>query len=433
MKAILYCSQSAKRLDYIAEYIFEQLLGLPLVITQDKEEYLSFVGLRCNYSAQTLSKKEVHIPPGGLLFESGIREQKLTSFPVGEVLAFFAIRPGGSLPFDPFATSFFLLSRYEEYLSYTPDAHGRYPVEMSWAYRNNCLAYPIVWQWTKLLRNALAKEFPEWKPEPPGYRFLPTYDIDLPWAYRHRGVRGLARAGLDLLSGDWAQVRTRWQVLRGQQEDPFDTFERLRQLHAENDLRPRIFWLLADGRREDTNPAWQLAAYQDLIRRVSAWSDVGIHPGYYSWKKESVIRREKDRLTSILEQEVTHSRQHFLRLHLPTTYRALLAAGIRHDYSLGFAAQAGYRAGTTEPFRWYDLAREEITQLWVHPFTVMDVTLKQYQACDPITARATLMNMQAYCQKEGLSFCTLWHNSSFSSAHGWGAWWEVYGALFEEG
>ena len=97
---------------------------------------------------------------------------------------------------------------------------------------------------------------------------------------------------------------------------------------------------------------------------------------------------------------------------------------------MGYAEQPGFRAGTSEPFHWYDLAAERKTDLLVFPFAVMDVTLKNYQQMSPQEAQVMLQDLQAYCQTEGLTFCTLWHNSSFSEAHGWAGWWEVYRSLF---
>jgi len=426
MKAILYCEKPVPRLAYTADYVFTQLLGLEVRIVYDQSEYQSFAGIKCNYSRASFSAQEVHIKPQGLLSEQGIYEQEIASFLAGDLPAIFASGPGYDLPFDVFSAVFFILSRYEEYLPFEPDQHGRYPAQISWAHRNNCLSYPVVWEWTKLLKQAFQQKYSHWPSEGPGYAFLPTYDIDLPWAYLHRGLRGWGRLGLDVLKADWPQVRARWQVWRQRQEDPFFTFSQLQELHKTTGVRPRIFWLLADPSREDINPSWKLSAYQQLIREVSEWSDAGIHPSYYSWMSASTVDRDKKRLEMITDSVITHSRQHFLRLRLSDTYRALLAAGIRHDYTMGFASEPGYRAGTSVPFRWYDLEREEVTDLWVHPFAVMDVTLKQYRGYSVQEAAVVLQDLKDYCQKEGLPFCTLWHNSSFSNLHGWAGWWNVY-------
>ncbi|PSR13118.1 MAG: hypothetical protein C7N36_09235, partial [Bacteroidetes bacterium] len=147
------------------------------------------------------------------------------------------------------------------------------------------------------------------------------------------------------------------------------------------------------------NPPYDNNAYQQLIRSTTTWSDSGIHPSYRSFGNLARLRTEQQRLATILDQPVSHSRQHFLRLQLPQTYQQLLAAGIRHDYTMGYAEVPGYRAGTTEPFRWYDLNREQTTDLWVHPFVAMDVTLQNYQGLSASAAADYLQELQTYCRR----------------------------------
>lgn len=432
MKSIIYTPAPLPRLDYVADYVLKTLLGLEMVVTTSEDVFRHFEGIRINYAASHITDHEVHICPQGLLADIDVREQPLGTFFTDGAPAIMGVAPGYDLPFDPFAASFFILTRYEEYLPYTADEHDRFPATQSWAWRSGCLAQPILWNWAMSLARAIQRHYPTWTHRPPGYRFLPTYDVDIPWAYLHRGLRGWARAGLDLLKGDLEQVRQRVAVRWGYAHDPFDTFAALARLHRESDTRPRVFWLLADAGRQDVNPSHQLPAYRELIREVSTWSDGGIHPGYHAHLDTTLIGRHKSRLEAILDAPIEHSRQHFLRMRLPATYRALLAAGIRHDYTMGFAEAVGYRAGTTEPFRWYDLAADQVTDLWVHPFAAMDVTLKQYMQLSPTAAAASLAPLQAHSQREELAFSTLWHNSSFSDAHGWGNWWEVYVGLFSK-
>ena len=80
-----------------------------------------------------------------------------------------------------------------------------------------------------------------------------------------------------------------------------------------------------------------------------------------------MIRVEKQRLEHILGETVYHNRFHFLRFTLPQSYQQLLACGISDDYSMGYADQIGFRAGTCTPFYFYDLENEIQTTLKVHP------------------------------------------------------------------
>jgi hypothetical protein len=60
----------------------------------------------------------------GLLNEEGIHPQKTDCSEWKKKKIFFLT--AGDMPFDIFAASFYLLSRYEEYLPHEKDQYGRY-------------------------------------------------------------------------------------------------------------------------------------------------------------------------------------------------------------------------------------------------------------------------------------------------------------------
>ena len=79
-------------------------------------------------------------PPDTLLFE----KESAREITVNEwkgFLCFFRHTSDSDLPFDIFAASFFLVSRYEEYLEYQPDEYGRYQASSSLAFKNGFLGF----------------------------------------------------------------------------------------------------------------------------------------------------------------------------------------------------------------------------------------------------------------------------------------------------
>ncbi len=80
----------------------------------------------------------------GLLFRIGIQEQSFHVEEFKELPTFYQTNDNSDLPFDPFAASFYLVSRYEEYLPYQPDQFGRFPAKASVAYQNGFLKKPVV-------------------------------------------------------------------------------------------------------------------------------------------------------------------------------------------------------------------------------------------------------------------------------------------------
>jgi hypothetical protein len=57
---------------------------------------------------------------------------------------------------------------------------------------------------------------------------------------------------------------------------------------------------------------------------------------------------------------------------MPGTFQQLINAGIREEYSMGYGSINGFRASVASPFHWYDLERDEQTDLMVYPFCLMD-------------------------------------------------------------
>jgi hypothetical protein len=138
------------------------------------------------------------------------------------------------------------------------------------------------------------------------------------------------------------------------------------------------------------------------------------------------MMKEKKRLSEIIREEVTISRQHFLLLSFPQTYRNLISSGISEDYSMGYPGIAGFRAGTCTPFYFYDLIKEEATSLKIIPFMAMDVTLRQYLGLSPEDASEKIEMLMNEVKSAGGLFCSIWHNESLHDSGNWKGYREVF-------
>ena len=327
---------------------------------------------------------------------------------------------------DLLAAIFFCLSRYEEYQKFTADAHDRFPASASHAYRHGYLHRPVVREWMAALGRRLREWFPD-LPAPPDQQlvFRPSYDIDLLWAYHYRGWRGLASGVRDALTGKFGRSMARFTSSPAR--DPYQTLSFLTELHERYGLHPTYFWLVSDRTHpHDTNPFPLPAAQLEWMRRLDRSSTTGLHPSYAASSDADLIGVEKARLEESLGRSIDRSRQHFLRLRLPTTYRRLLEHGIRNDYTMGYGDAIGWRAGTNAPFRWYDLEKEKETGLTVHPFAAMDVTLRNYSGYSADKARREVEKLYRTALPYGGPFMLLWHNSSFAAEYGWAGWKDMY-------
>jgi hypothetical protein len=221
-------------------------------------------------------------------------------------------------------------------------------------------------------------------------------------------------------------------VLYFQKADPYFTFEYLDQLHTQYaHLQPIYFWLLGDHGPYDKNTNPELKVMQNLIQVHQQRYQGGIHPSYASNGKKGQLQKELDRLKNITNQEVLKSRQHFLKLNFPSTYRALLNAGLKADYSMGYAGQLGFRASIAHSFYWYDLENEQQTDLRIHPFMFMDVTLKDYLKINKDEVLDEIKGIVEVTKAVGGELMTIWHNNSFCESEGWEGWRVIYEEILE--
>ncbi|PST84030.1 hypothetical protein C7T94_04645 [Pedobacter yulinensis] len=340
-------------------------------------------------------------------------------FPVGS----------GLLPFDVFAASFYFVSRYEEYLVFEGDEHLRFPAKLSLQYELDLLQQPVVDEWALLIKNLLLKHDRNMPFGTRQFRFVPTIDIERAFYYKSNGLLKNARRFLNAAFRlDKNKMLGLVNAGLGRNADPFDTYKYLHRRHTAYELEPVFFFLLARERnnRYDVNIHPEDTAYRSLIRKTAKHAAVGIHPSYSSNNTESKIAEEMAILEGIIDHKPVNSRQHFLRLHLPQTYLKLLKAGIKNDYSMGYASITGFRAGTCTPFCWYDLQLEKESTLRIHPFAVMDLALRDYMKLEPAAATAHIRSLIDRVRLVEGTFYTLWHNESVSENSKWKGWKKVY-------
>jgi hypothetical protein len=429
-RILIYSPRGASpRLGYIVQTLFGDFAGLDAVVTTSREEFLGADMVKVAYG-HIDNQGVPSIPAAGLLFETGINSDK-PDFVMhkGMPVLFPFEHEGNLIPFDIFAASFWLLSRYEEYQPYAADAHGRFPATEGIMHRAGLLLKPIVNTWLHYLLERLKSLSPAMKINLPGYHYLPTFDIDTAWAFRHKPIYRQA-GGLikSLINRNFKSIRHRLAVLSGKQRDPFDTYDEIISIHNERE-RPLFFFLVGERGTFDRNTHPGNRHFRELVRALDRYGVTALHPSYGSCEDAAVVLAEAKTLGMITGRQVTQSRQHFLRIKLPTTCRVLIESGIMEDYSMGFADQPGFRAGTCSPFMFYDLERDEITPLRIFPLTVMDGTLRDYMQLTPPEATGIIQTLHQNVRAHHGTFISLWHNESLGEIGRWTGWSDVYRQL----
>ena len=425
MEILIYTESQSPRLQYILNYIFRDCLRVAYSVTDQERIFSPRKGPKINYSGK-YGLDGFRIPASGLLIENCIRKMEPMPETSGEVPLLFTDDKETDLSFDIFSAVFYMISRYEEYLPFEPDQHGRFDAGSSLAMKYDFLEMPVVDLWVLDLREKLSGMYPELDLSAGTFTFLPTSDIDLPFAILHRGI--LRKMGANIRSSlkRNGESEMRRAVLSGEIKDPYDTFDEMGRIHSERGLKPIMFFLTSGYGKYDKSISPQNETFRELVGHSMKFGSPAIHPSYRSAGKPAILQKEIQMLSSITGGNILASRQHYLKFKLPESYRQYLEAGIRTEYSMGYASHSGFRAGTSKPFHFYDLEQEMETPLKVTPFQVMDRTLKDYMKLSPISAVEKIRKLVDAVRSVNGTFVSIWHNDAFSDTGEWEGWKIVY-------
>lgn len=363
------------------------------------------------------------ILPSGLLEEITVNPKNITVKETGGRKYPFATG-NDLLGFDVFAAAFYMITRYEEYLPFVADEYGRFKAVDSLQYKLGHIKEPVVDIWLNELKEKLGitgNTMPQ--------RFAPlfTYDVDTAYAFKGRETSvTLGHYAKDILSGKFSAFKERRRVLKKQQPDPYDTYDETIQAVKKAGFQPLFFFLMGNRNKYNRNLEHDSALQTALLRKISSRVETGIHPSYYTMNDAALLQEEIQRLENCTGKRAVKSRQHYLRVQFPVTYRQLAAAGIQEEYSMGFAETPGFRAGTCFPFYFFDLEKNVTTTLKIYPVTFMEGSFAEDLRLTPEAALPVMLQLLETVKKLNGFFCCIWHNHTLSNHGMWKGWKAVH-------
>lgn len=410
----VYIKDISPRASWIFKLIFEELLSCQLRLTNDIASVRNSDGQVLNYSDDEIPGIP-WIIPHGLLSEKEVREQQIEINEFQGLKVFFSTE-GKGMPFDPFAMAFYLVSRYEEHLPFEQDRHGRFPATASLAYREGFLQVAVVNRLAMMLRDLILAYYPDTRFKDQAYQFLPSIDVDIAYAHLGKGFIRTYGAMLKLLmKGDLKEIKDRFLSMSGKAKDPFDNFDFIQDACKEKDLHPIFFILAGDPGPYDRNLSTGNEKFARLLKDLSIRAEIGVHPSYGSNNDPDKLRKELAKLQAVIGKKIEKSRQHFVRLSFPETYRMLISNKLTEDYSMGYADNLGFRASIASPYTYFDLTNDVETSLKVFPFMLMDSTMSDYLGLDPEQYIEHAQPIIEEVKNCGGTLIAIWHNYAMAN------------------
>ncbi len=414
---LVYTHKITPRLTYTFKHLCKRILGLEVSFTSKIEDFIAHDSIKMSYAKQPLSK-ELFVRSHTLLFEQGLSDIDITVNDWDDTKGFFASGERSDLPYDIFAASFYLLSRYEEYLPHVKDEYGRFLASESLAKKENFLESPIIDIWAYKLKAVLQERFPDFSFPNRKYTISPIIDVPSAYKYRSKGLlRSIGGVFGDVLRFRFRQFYQRSSVLFGFKKDPHDTFNWLINRQKSTDVKFTVFFLIGDFSTYDKSISTNKKQFTSLIKSVSDYCEIGLKASYFALDDLSMLKKEKQRLEAITNVSLFGVRNSHSKLNLPKTYRNAVELEIPREYTMGYANELGFRAGTCTPFLFYDLDYEVQTPLEVHPFHCMDFALLKYQS--QLDKEQHLERFINNIKKVDGVFTPVFHNYALSDDETW--------------
>ncbi len=331
---------------------------------------------------------------------------------------------------DVFASSFFMLTRWEEYVNTIRDNHNRFPAYASLAYQNNILDRPIINEYIEMLWNMLRYLGINQKRKKRDFKLILTHDVDHVFKYSSWINR------VKEIGGDIAKRRNfklayfhfmrQIEVSMNRKRDPFDTFDYLMDISERNNTKSYFFLHSSIISKYDNNNSRFLKQIAEKIKKRG--HNIGYHPSYDTYNNKKLFKKEKAKIESLINEELKFGRQHYLRFEIPTTWQLWEENKMEWDSTLSYADKEGFRCGICYPFSVFNILTRKKLELKERPLIVMDVSLTSYQSdANPKQIEEKIKKLMNKVKKYNGEFVFLWHNSSFNTSA-----WEQYQDIYEK-
>ena len=295
---------------------------------------------------------------------------------------------------DIIYNTFFFISRAEEVINPQRDEHGRFLAKHSILGINNRLMIPTVDEYARMLMKLLDLPLPT----PSFSQIYLTHDVDTIAHYRHlRGAIG------GIVRGEWRKVMA---SLKDIHNDPAFTFSWLISQDKQVEGAKCIYFVKDTEGKGYDYPQYNLdgkdfKTAQQLIENSDA--KIGWHGSYYGGDKANRLLGDKAGL----------HRSHYLRCSIDQMQR-LAEMGVTDDFTMMFPDQVGFRLQTTRPVRWINPKTMQLTDLVLHPLTVMDCTLSNsnYMNLNEDEAYFECQRLLEKIHQNAGEVVLLWHNTT---------------------
>jgi len=376
MDILIYVPKVTPRINYTFRQVCKRILGFNINFTTKIETFIGFKGVKFSYANQRLGN-EIFIQAHGLLNEQGVNDLEISVSEWDGEPYFLKTSTQSDIPYDIFAASFFLLTRYEEYLPHVKNKITDFPAEESLGHQNNFLTKPIINIWMAKFAGILKKKFKDVKFDHQNTNLKVLIAVEKAYKYRKHGIsRSIVGFLSDSFRFRFKEIYTRIKTWFIPGSDPYNVYDDLVKYRDQMGFEIFFMFQLGDYSIYTKNINHRKRVYKKLIKSMGDYCETGLLPSYEAIQNFNMFKKEIKRFEQIANHELTNILIKDRGLNFPDFYVSLDKTDIEHDFSMGYYNQIGFRAGTCTPFLFYDLNLEQASPIEFHPYFCSTTALK---------------------------------------------------------
>ena len=379
---LVYTYKITPRLNYVFKHIFENMLNIPVSFTPSVDIFVAHSGPKLSYSKKPLAD-EFHITSHSLLFEQGVQVQEINLEKWNGIPIFFKNEIQSHIPYDIFATSFYMLSRYEEFLPHIKTTDGYFDPDRSLSGINNFIELPVVDLWVKEFKLSLSKVFNKIQFEN-SYKAKKQILIDVQLPFRYKNHSLLMMIG-HFFQSIWKlnlfNLFEQILVLLRIKKDPFESFSNWRKLFQNTTIKTKVFFLYSESSSFESTVSIFNLAYIKIIKSIGDSFSLGLLVSVKSQLEPSLfLNKEKINFNKLTLRPVTDVRMSHGIQNVSNAYTDLVSREFMSDYSMGYKNRIGFRAGTATPFFFFNLSNEFQLPIKIFPVAATEKGLIDFKS-----------------------------------------------------
>lgn len=337
------------------------------------------------------------------------------------------------LKVDVLGMIFFMLTRWEESLDYKKDKHERFDSKNAFTVKHKIEKRAIVDEWATYIETLMKDIDDSVVFDSKSFKCIPTHDIDS--LKKWNGIK-------DVLEHAWLGIKQKGFFyclynlfagilsLLGLRKDDNDTIEELMELSEQYGFQSYFFFITGGKTKHEQRYSFQKDVKPNMISEIKQRGHyLGLHPSYNSYNNTDIFNSEVEALKQYSVPK--YGRQHYLRFEVPITWQLWEKANFEWESTVGFADRLGFRSGTCQAYRVFDIEKKCTLNLKEMPLLIMDQTLINYLKLSPKEALKQSINILETVKEHKGNFVILWHNANLRGSE-FGRYKWVYESLLKQ-